>query len=69
MLDFTGFAAVELYRARKAEQDDEARRNSWLRRLRDLERHERADKRHPNLFRPQAPRSARTLQGAHSPWI
>jgi hypothetical protein len=69
-MDFTGFAAVELYRAREAEHDDHARRTSWLRELRDLDRQERANRKRPNLFKASArPQSPRTLTGAHNPWI
>jgi hypothetical protein len=69
MLDFTGFTAFELYRAREAEQADEARRTAWLRKLRDLDRHERAARKRPNPLKAARPQTARTLTGAHSPWI
>ena len=68
-MDFTGFAAVELFHAREAEHADHARRSSWLRKLRELDRRERAVSERPNLFRAIRPQSPRALTNAHSPWI
>jgi hypothetical protein len=67
MLDLIGYAAPDVYRAIRAGQEAEAERRTWLSRLRDLQRLERARQSRPVLPRP--PSGPRKLTGAHTPWI
>lgn len=67
MLDLTGVAAVEWYGALKAEREYEAGRRTWLARLRELQRADRAESR--GEARPRPPMGPRKLTGAHTPWI
>jgi len=67
MMDFTGFAAIDIARAMEAEHERTAESRQWLRTLRDLQRREREEKERAARATTAAPRV--TLTGAHTPWI
>ena len=67
MMDFTGFAAIDIARAMEAEHERAASSRQWLRTLRDLQRREREQS--ERAARAAAVRPRVTLTGAHTPWI
>ena len=67
MLDFTGFAAIDIAHAMEVERDYTVSRNRWLWVLRDLKRREREVA--EQTARTGAARPRPTLTGAHTPWI
>jgi hypothetical protein len=67
MLDFTGFAAIDIARAMEAEHERVAESRQWLRTLRDLRRSEREESERAAQAAVAAPRVS--LTGAHTPWI
>ena len=67
MLDFTGFAAIDIARAMEAEHERTAESRHWLRTLRELRRREREESERAVRAAAAAPRV--TLTGAHTPWI
>jgi hypothetical protein len=67
MLDFTGFAAIDIARAMESEHERTAESRQWLRTLRDLQRRERQESERAARVHAATPRA--TLTGAHTPWI
>lgn len=66
MMDFTGFAAVEISRTLDAEREHAMRNTKWLRELEGLQQVDRARAELPSMRPPGGPTK---LSGAHSPWI